>query len=62
MITYDDDQLILVFRNGESRSFRRTDGEQGLLGSFIEPMRAGEWLRRTDDAMFANYCESCIDR
>lgn len=61
MITYDDDDITLVFRNGESRIHRRTDGEQGLLDSFSEPARAREWLRRMDDAMFANDYEPCVD-
>lgn len=60
MITYDDDNVMVFFCNGESRSYQRTDNERSLeLDEAIEPMYARGWLRRTDDAMFANYYEPC---
>lgn len=63
MITYDDDNVTFFFHNGESRSYRRTESERSLdLDNIIEPMRATAWMRRVDDAMFANYYDPCLDR
>jgi hypothetical protein len=59
MITFDDDNITMVFGNGESRSYARTDTD-GMCP--FERQQAFEpsdnaWLRRIDDAMFANYYE-----
>lgn len=63
MITFDDDNITFVFQSGESRNYRRTDSTRSAEPDLaIESMRASAWLRCTDDAMFANYFEPCIDR